>query len=149
MNYKRRDAAPRGRLKQIFCTIPRSHPFIIRHELLMKNQWKRNPTSLYKTVCLSVLIHVCFWVSVWQGWGEDTLGCFWGQRPLRLRSTSCQRTACHLDMLFTRLLPFFNATLERDIPWKNCVFSSSALLKRDVMPVKHQTELLQNNNNRE
>lgn len=50
-------------------------------------------------------------------------------------------------MLFTSLLPFFNATLERDILWKEwSVFSSSAPLKTDVMPVKHQSELLQTNN---
>lgn len=44
MNY-RHDAAPLGQFSRIFCTIRCSHPFIIRHQLMMKNQWNRSPPT--------------------------------------------------------------------------------------------------------
>lgn len=82
INYIRRNAAPVGQFKRIFCVIPCSHPFIIRHKPLIKSQWKGSLAS-YGTwsVCLSLLISYLFSVSIWQGWCEDTVHCCWGQWP--------------------------------------------------------------------
>lgn len=41
MNY-RHDAAALGQFSRIFCMTCCSHPFIIRHQLTMKNQWNRS-----------------------------------------------------------------------------------------------------------
>lgn len=41
MNY-RHDAAPLGQFSRVFCMTRCSHPFIMRHQLMMKNQWNRS-----------------------------------------------------------------------------------------------------------
>lgn len=96
-------------------------------------------------LCKSVCLRVCFqFQSDRAGVGIHS-SVAEGSGPIRLRTTSRKQTACHLDMLFTRLLLFFNATLERDEKEKSGVFWKMFFTpkkRQNSPPVRHQTKLL-------
>lgn len=76
MNYIKHDAAPLGQFKRIFCMIPCSHPFMIRHELLTKNQWRRS---------LPTYVRVFAFVFVFS---FNLTGPGWGYTPALLRAVA-------------------------------------------------------------
>lgn len=79
---------------------------------------KQKSTYLCKRVWLDLLIHLCLQFQSDRAEVRTHSSAAEGSGPIRQRSTPCKQTACHLDVLFTGLLLFFNATLERDIHWK-------------------------------
>lgn len=141
MNY-RHNAAPLGQFSRIVCVIRCSHPFIIRHQLLMKNQWNWSPPT-YVSVGLDLLIHVCLQFQSDRAEVRTHSSAAEGSSPIRQRSTPCKQTACHLDVLFTRLLLFFNATLERDIHWKKEYRCFAPKKRQSSPPVSRQTKFFQ------
>lgn len=144
MNYIRHDAAPLGQFKRIFCMIPCSHPFIIRHELLMKNQWKRSPPTYVRVFALiSWFVFVFSFYLTGPGWGySPALLRAVAPFAFALRPANKQHVTwtCYLPDCCCSLTLHWSETKERSGAfWKMCFTPKK---RQNSLPVKHQTKLL-------